>query len=781
MDENTQSAMTDNNENNEKPKRRFPALKLPSLRNVFKRPSLKRPSFKLGVDSVILGMSSFTLLLSLALLLGDGSFFGGDDYGNLTAVGSFASSKNDVRRRVDAGMTWSNVNSTDVVYEGDSIFTGDSSETSIRLQNGTVLRVEPKSLVVIRTSGSKLEIDLQYGSLQGKIEGDQSIVLTQNGESQELSGKNTEVRIVKEEKAAARVQVVSGEVSLKDKTVVKKDEEVSLGKSGAKISKADVVLISPKSGAIEWLPMGKTVKFNWRTTKTGFSGVFEISKDPRFKSVLRSVPVSGTSIAVGDSQDVRGPLYWRVKSDDPNAIDSAAWKVSLFDDVPPLPILPANDQALRIPKASKSNDTSAFLTWEDSSGSTEFDLEVAKNPEMSKPFVSEKTTQQVSRVALAEGEYYWRVKGRHPERENAPWSKIMHFTVKKGDRELEAPILLVKKLDFKIQRTLLPKEVASTEPIEVTDAPAFEWSEVKGAKGYLAEFATDEAFSSPRTIDIDDATRFSPQKVFPGSAYFRVRAKAANGKVGKPSETGTINVDLPAPLIGNLPDKKIVMTDKKKLDAAKHDFKIVWSPLPHASKYELVWGSDPEFSKSKAFKINGTSRTIKVLTPRSYAAKVRALDVAGQPISAYSEVRIGKFEKELAVAKKKPVPVEIPKLVEKPAPKPTDSSREPAAAFGLVGVKSLEPKTDVSLVSLENAPTFVNFKWKAYKAADHYLIQIASDADFTKIVTSQKVKRSGFVYEDALPEGKIFWRVRAKTKKGFSEWSDVSNINVLYR
>jgi hypothetical protein len=744
IEDKSQSEMT---EENEKPKR--------------------RRTFK--VDSIILAIASLMLFISVFMLFADGVLFGGDDYSNLTKVGKFEVSKNDVRRRVDSGMTWGNASKNDIVFEGDSVFTGDSSEATVTLDNGTVLKIDPKSLVVIRTRGKNLEIDLQYGSLQGKLGGDGSIMLTQNGQTQELSGDNSELRIVKGENSSS-VQVVSGQVSLKDGKKLNQDDELTLDKKGSKVSHSDITLLSPKNGESDWLPLGKTVTFKWKSAKPGFDGVFETSKDPAFTIVSQSVPVTGTSFSSGDSPDFRGPFYWRVRANAADSIPPVAWKISLYDDVPPLPVLPANEQVVRIPKNAKENRVSVFLTWEDSSGSNDFEVQTSVDETFAKPLATEHTTELVSKVMLGEGEFYWRVKGTHPDRKNAPWSRTMHFTVLKSGRDLEAPVLQVKNLEFNIPRAALPPVGEKVEHIAVTGVPAFQWTGVKGATGYVAEFATDDTFSNSQSIELDQALSYAPSKVLPGDAYFRVHANTKSGKAGNPSEVGILHIQLPAPVIGPLPDKKMTFNTKKEMDKAQHEFKITWEALPVAANYELVWGADPQFTKSKAFKISGTTKKIKVTKPREYAAKVRALDANDKPISPYSEVRVGKFEKELKKA------VELPKIADKPKP-----PREPAAAFGLPGVKTIEPKADTSLVSLEHAPTFVRFQWHAFAKADEYLIQISEDADFTKLVKEKTVKRNAFVFEEALPEGKVFWRVRAKTKAGYSEWSDVAKINVLYR
>jgi hypothetical protein len=233
---------------------------------------------------------------------------------------------------------------------------------------------------------------------------------------------------------------------------------------------------------------------------------------------------------------------------------------------------------------------------------------------------------------------------------------------------------------------------------------------------------------------------------------------------------------IPPPEMKKLKTEKATFKSPKELAQGTHEFNLQWKPQRFASAYELQWGSDPQFSKSKTFKVRETSRLLKVTRPDSYAARVRALDENGQPISPYSNVEMATFKKELY----------IPPVVAKPVVKA--EPRSPASTRGLGGlVASLplphlrEPASASALVSLEDAPTFVTFKWNPYRGATSYTIQISSDADFTKVVKEQQVKSNSYLFQKGLPEGKVFWRVRANTKAGFSNWSDPFDMNVIYQ
>ena len=168
--------------------------------------------------------------------------------------------------------------------------------------------------------------------------------------------------------------------------------------------------------------------------------------------------------------------------------------------------------------------------------------------------------------------------------------------------------------------------------------------------------------------------------------------------------------------------------------------------------------------------------------PRTPAQEKQAKLEREKALKAEQE-EVARLEAEVAAAEA----AEAAKLAAaaaaaKAAPKVTVDKGEVGGVSRSVPVPMLrEPRPKTSLISLENAPTFVSFKWKGMPGATQYTIQISEDADFTKIVGQAKVSKTAFVFEKPLPEGRVFWRVRAHTKKGLSEWSDISDVNVIYQ
>jgi hypothetical protein len=758
-----------------------------------------------GIDGVIVGIAGMTLSVSLYLLVFDGGFFEGET-DNLTPVGQFASSQNDVRRRVDSGFAWSSVASRDRVFEGDSIFTGDESEASIDLDQGGKIIIDPKSLIVIRTSGG-LQLDLQYGSMTGKVKkGDTLVVKTADGTAQEIKGDDAEIRLTSDKDSGGemKIEVIKGEVEVKGQKV-RQNEVAELKKDGkAAVQKVEVALVAPASNQLLWLPPGEKLNLQWSRTGAAASlpAVLEVSRDPNFKSILFTTQVDGNSHELSDNDRPAGYFFWRVRPDteDPQeSIPSNPRRLTVFIDAPPSPVAPSPEQSFLLDAEKNETSRPVIFGWEDKSGSTSYRLEVARDD----GFIDIVYKNQIGTagdrsIPLTEGLYHWRVMGIHKDRSNPPWSQVSTFSIKEGFKAPKPPQLADLKIDYVIPKAALAKkskaDIVAGESIKAEGVKSLAWSSVNGAKGYEVEISSNESFSDSVKKAIGPETNFALDEVKPGPVFVRIRAKGENGALSEPSQVARMDIMVPPPALADLKTKVSTFKTETAMKKGKHEFKVQWAPQPYAASYELMWGSDPEFTRAKRFKVEKPEREIAVSQAMDYSVKVRALDAKGRPISEFSEVKTVSYKKEL-----EPPPPVIPvALPVKPDPAPpapaslpvdsgiarTDGSvagksRDPASR-GIPGPTLLEPSRKTSLITLESSTVFVNFRWRPDSKASSYDVQIAEDADFSKILEQVSVKSTRYVFQRRLPEGKVFWRVRAKTKKGPSDWSDVYDLNVLY-
>ena len=744
---------------------------------------MKVPKVRFTVDGAIMTVASITLATSVYFLLNDGAFFDERGSMDLKAVGTFKTSTNDVRRRVDAGMTWAQVEEKQTVFEGDSIFTGDKSEASIVLANGNIIKVDPKSLVVIHTIGNQTEIDLQYGSLQGKIASAEKIVIKQNGKLESIdSAAGSQIRIVKSEKQkTTRIQVTKGEIKFGNESI-HEDEVIDMGEKKAKVQKATITLVAPANGETKWLALGTPLNFKWKASgaAAGKPVKIEFSRNSHFEKTFYSATASGDHFAVSDSNIPEGSFYWRVKPTDGEF--SLPALATAYSDVPPIPVLPKDALVYNLDSEKGETSKTIFFTWEDKSGSIDYDLEVARDQEFKSIVKSKIGREKVERVSdLVAGTYYWHVKGRHPDRQNAPFSRLMAFSIREGAKVPTTPKFEQAELTYVIPESVLARTPAAFAKagrgVKPEQMVPFKWKPTENAQSYEIDVALDDKFTNSIRQDNGNSTSFVPNEVRPGDLYVRVRARATDGRVSPVSQVAHLNVMIPAPNLEKVKTKTVTYKSPQEFAKGTHEFNVAWKPQRFASAYELQWGSDPQFSKSKTFKIKALNRLLKVTKSDSYAARVRALDNDGNPISGYSPVEIATFKKELVIP-----PVVVAKPIVKVEPRvPASVNKLGGLNAGLPLPRLREPASASALVSLEDAPTFVTFKWNGYKGATSYTIQISSDADFTKVVREQQVKSNAYLFQKGLPEGKVFWRVRANTKSGFSNWSDPSDMNVIYQ
>lgn len=96
-------------------------------------------------------------------------------------IGKITTSSNDVRRRLSRSITWHDAGHSEALYEKDSIFTGEMSEADILLVNKQSFHLSSNSMVIIRSDGGEVSLDLKIGSLTGKSSGDAPLRIIQNG------------------------------------------------------------------------------------------------------------------------------------------------------------------------------------------------------------------------------------------------------------------------------------------------------------------------------------------------------------------------------------------------------------------------------------------------------------------------------------------------------------------------------------------------------------------------------------------------------------------------
>lgn len=767
-------------------------------------------------DKLLIGTSFAILAASIFLLFEDGILVRKSETANLTPVGKFSKSSNDVRRKVNNGLIWNSISKQDRVFEGDSIFTGDNSEAQVDLDNGGTVVIDAKSLVVVKTNDGGLQVDLQYGGLTGKIESDKPLVILNNGKRNEIVSKNAELRISKAEKGDTQIEVLSGEIQVNDsgKTdaapkTIKQNEAATLQESGITTSKAfSITLEEPAAGAQLWYDATSPLSFQWQAADANGSYVVELARDRGFSEVILSRAAKGLKLVLNplastddETQFPKGSLYWRVRSDISNGSGtgkSSQRRLVLHPNTAPELTMPAADKVFTIDADAPKAPVVVF-TWKDGSGSANFKVQIAKDNEFKNLIVDEASVNaSMLNKSLTAGEYWWRVAGQHHLRRNSPWSAINHFKIVQLTNEpLVPPVLENPLITYEIPRDVLQRKPASGANgwIDAPDVPPLRWSPSTNATSYAVELDGNESFKNAKPTRINKGTEIAMNRVKPGTYYWRVHARDKKNRVSEPSSVGKLVVTLPPPQ-ATASDVQIAQDKNGK---PKGETEISWDPIPYASGYEVNWGRDETFTTAESAKTQENKRKLALNEPGPYHYRVRALDANGAPVSGFSEAM------SLDYTPPKPTPTPTPKPTPTPTPEPTPTptpspapTPEPVAGLAPpagqlkdakpeLGLSSVpapslrEPHANTSVIAIGKSPVFINFRWTPTKGAKLYEVEISTTPDFEETITSTTTTSNNYFIEKKLPPGRLYWRVRAQFKKTATEWSKPRPFTISYR
>ena len=131
------------------------------------------------------------------------------------------------------------------------------------------------------------------------------------------------------------------------------------------------------------------------------------------------------------------------------------------------------------------------------------------------------------------------------------------------------------------------------------------WLPVPGATKYELQVGLDEDFTQPVETRTVISTRYSPTITYDNDQFFwRVRAiDAGNNKMAWPADTVLV-------LARGWPaEAKLVWPPNQLSPAVGDDFYFQWTPVRHATRYQLDVGSDINFSPNTYVRCTTASTT----------------------------------------------------------------------------------------------------------------------------------------------------------------------------
>ncbi|MCB1324972.1 MAG: FecR domain-containing protein [Spirochaetales bacterium] len=202
---------------------------------------------------------------------------------------------------------------------------------------------------------------------------------------------------------------------------------------------SNLALVAPANGAeVTYVEQSPPVHFRWTASDLAGSYTFRLATDPALNTVVREETTSTTALAV--SNLAPGVYYWRVTTrpsiEGVSPVASPVFRFSLGQRssyAPPVALRPVGETF-----AQPAIATSGIaFDWQGASEFQSFDLQVSSDPGFT-AIVIERTVSNrssyLSREALANGTYYWRVRGRSASGQTSAYSAPRSFQVAGGPR-----------------------------------------------------------------------------------------------------------------------------------------------------------------------------------------------------------------------------------------------------------------------------------------------------------------------------------------------------------
>lgn len=702
-------------------------------------------------ERAILGAALAALLVFSYLLYDDSLLFGQAETSHLQEVGSITRIDNDVRRKNQTNFTWLPASNSQVVFQNDSIFTGDRSQAVITLADGTNLTIEPNSLITINLNDGQMSLDLKYGQLESDLAQSQLILLS-NGQEYKLSNpqpQKSKVQLTKNYSGHVDVKVASGKAQIQSQQdlqpkVVTPEAPATLLKTGqtTESAKTEITLSAPRDTELTSL---SPVAFSWEVTQGKVSQTqIQISKDAEFEFTLKTLRAAQSPHNFAEGLPA-GSYFWRLSglSENGSTVVSSASRFSVTDLGTPQLVQPAHlatlEETIEVLGPEDNLKFAPSVEWVAPEKLTDFTLQLSRTSDFARIDYQTQTKQKNWALPpLPSGTYYLRIQGHTVDQKTSSWSEATEFKLLLHAKKPEhppAPVL--------VKNSIAVPKISAREPAAVA-TPLIAWKKVPEAKQYMVQIARDKNFKELLAKQALKQTEYSWSEFQPGQYYFRVFAQSPQNLSSPPSETGVLIIDK-----GEL--SLLPVSPKKSVGPSptQQEFDLNWNSLPYAKSYLLEVARDDEFTNPVRTVIQANSYKLKTSEPGELKVRVVGLDNANNEVSEFS----------------------LPQSV-------IYSHRSPLNPPSL-----LEPFNNASIFLQSAAEPFIWLEWKKVPEAKMYIIEISKSPDFGKPLLKTQLSTNRFLIKDKLPLGKVYWRVKAVASDNNeeSQWTPAREFTLFHQ
>ncbi|WII73801.1 FecR domain-containing protein [Bdellovibrio sp. 22V] len=708
-------------------------------------------------EKIIFACAMVALMVFSYFLYDDSLLFPKNVNGKLELIGDVAISQNDVRRKNLDTFSWVPASRKDYVYQNDSIFTGDRSEATIQLQDGTQIKIEPNSLITLNLKNGQMNLDLRYGNLTGELAKGASLTIKSGTEEFKLEAKpeapeKSKIQFKKAHSGTVDLKLLSGDVKYVDKKKqavqeLPKNAVVAVTKKGEvkQLEKPELYLKTADN--INWLRINPDdpLPFEWQSKGDVARYELEISPHEDFSSIAVSKLTNEMKAQVVEPLEP-GSYYWRLKALDRDghvSLTSPSQRMSITHLAGPQIVTPQQAAQINLELKVKPKEELATTTevqWKAQPSLKTFTWQVSQDPEF-QTVLKEGQTNTLAALTpkLPAGTYYVRVQGQTESQKLSPWSEPVSFTLNLFAHKEERParpVLVTKKVEF------TPPSGKDRNPAS-PQAPKLAWKPVLQTKNYHLQIARDASFAEAEKYDVNQ-NQVEWSQYRPGKYFYRVFAKGLNGLTSEPSETGTIEITAGG----------IILDPLKTINAigqqpGPKETPISWTEVPFAKSYLVQVDTSKEFKQPQQMEYSSLGGTLTLNDPGRYNVRVQALDENNKPLTEFSNIE------EVLYTFRAP----------------------------LVAPSLMEPFNNASIFLQTEMEPFIWLEWKKVEGATSYRIEISDKADFSRTLIAKSLAGNRYLIKDRVPLGKIYWRVRAESKDDSesSEWAEKREFTLYHQ
>ncbi|OUR96273.1 hypothetical protein A9Q84_07905 [Halobacteriovorax marinus] len=365
------------------------------------------------LDYFLLPFTFLSFIVSLYILIED-QFI--SSLGQSNSIAEVVFKTNTVKTKSNSTLFWINTNFGDYLGNKDQIYAHKNSEASIKLRNGSTIKIGPNTLISLDQFNKEDSINVEKGFIVADLGKDSKSLKLKIGDKViNLSGNNSTIQISKL-KGKSTVSILKGEVSFTSKGrdhILKKGQFLSYTKisKDVSINNYKIELTTPAQSHIHYSSETKDkIHFEWSNS---YQSLLQISKSPTFKHILFTQKLSTSHSKLSLAP---GSYYWRVTSGENQSITRN------FKVVPALSTTldsPNTDDLFILAKKKLS----IALSWQDSYHDS-FEVELSLDGISKKVETSSKMlTIQLDKP----GSYKWKVRPSSNIKSN--WSKERTFVV----------------------------------------------------------------------------------------------------------------------------------------------------------------------------------------------------------------------------------------------------------------------------------------------------------------------------------------------------------------